>query len=202
MKELNNNYISKLNGFSEEVEGLEMNFKDCSLEQRFRKSIIGKSLTLSKIFFTFECFEYIIVTFICLRNNKFKLARNVIISIVGFVLELMLVIFSHCYLKNKYRLLIYLKWLRFFFLYFISANLILLPFTTNTSIDILVKYTYGFMLCMSYIYLCCLDFNYILLFTFPIINVLLLVFIQFWKELPEGYLFLDIAFNFISSCTI
>ncbi len=37
---------------------------------------------------------------------------------------------------------------------------------------------------------------------FPIINVLLMVFIQFWKDLPGGYLYLDIAFNFISSCTI
>jgi len=29
-----------------------------------------------------------------------------------------------------------------------------------------------------------------------------MVFIQFWKDLPGGYLYLDIAFNFISSCTI
>ena len=72
MKNCSKEYLTELLGFSKEIEGVDMNFKDKILEENYRVSNCTKEIEKSKFFCALVCIAYILSMIYSLILNNFK----------------------------------------------------------------------------------------------------------------------------------
>ena len=177
-------YMTRLFGFSDEVEGVNMTFKDKILEENYLSSNKEKEYLLSKIFCALASVAYIILIFLTIYLNSFKFVRNTYICIVGLLIEILLFGFSNFY-TDKIRVFLILKNFRFIILYIMIGTVILFPVNVpdpNSIQKFRVLFSFIYLVNFGYIYY--LDFNIVLHILVPILNTILIFLVEIIYDYP------------------
>ena len=194
MNNCNKKYMTELLGFSYEVEGIEMDFKDKKLEENYRASNSEKEIQKSKLFCLLCCIAYILSIIYSLIINNFKPVISTYSHSICILVEIVLAKVSYLK-KNNYIIVKKLKYIRFFFFYFDITILLLFP--ANFIQDMYLRYIYATMLYINLLYLFYLDFNVILVIIVSVLNSLLILIIQYKFSFPKYYFVPELVINFI-----
>ena len=123
-------YLNQLLRISDEMEGMNLKFKDKILDENYTELLKNSEYDSSKIMLlilTLRYFFSIVFSFIYLfYNNKGKLTRSNYILIVGFIVEIILAVISHIH-NNNLKMIMYIKYLRFITTYINNAIVLMFP---------------------------------------------------------------------------
>ena len=191
-----NKYMTELFGFSQEVEGIEMDFKDKNIEENFKISNIQHDSIKSQIFLLISVISYIFCIIASLVVNKF-LTRSAFIFLAALIFEC--VLYKIMRDSNfKFKVLSILRNIRFFILYLSAGLTIMFPVTLpDLNQCNQIGYIHFYLLFVNLIYLYYLEFNLILLILVPILNTGFILFFQFYYEYPSYNLLAELIVNLI-----
>ena len=190
----NKKYLTELIGFNEEKGGIEMNFKDYHLEEKFRKYNYEKELYKSLIFciccflgYTFQVINSIIL-------NK-KIVYSTIGYVVALIIEIFLAKMTSVY-KTRFKFVRVLKYFRFFLMFFTGYT-----FLVFSSLDfnptLFLRFIYGSMFALNLIYIFYLDYNIILLISVAVFNCLIFFILGIKNQLGNLYFLPEMIVNLI-----
>ena len=191
----NKNYMKKLFRFSEEFEGVEMNFKDENLEANFIVSNRSNDYQKSKIFCLLSSSAYISFSLISLIGNKFQFNRATLIYVLGLIIDYIMYLLSNLVHKNL-KIHQGIRITRFIIFYVIFSIQVLFPLANVNLTDCNhFRFVYAFCWYMNLIYLYYLDFKLVMLLLVPIFNILILIFLPFYYDYPKDYFYTEIYRN-------
>ena len=191
------NYISKIFGFSNEFEGIDMNFKDKNLEDNYFLSNKQIYHQKSKLF-SLVCFlTYVFIFIYSLLKNNFFFARSLYCVLAGFIIDILLLIISNLCHYNLNLLKAFTN-IRFIILYINIATVIMFPavipdFTQCNQL----RFIYTFLLFMNVLYVFYLDFNFLMLILVPILNSGFILFFQFYYSYKAYFFVYELIGNLI-----
>jgi hypothetical protein len=194
MEELKDNYLSNLLGFSEEIEGFNMEFKDDILESIYRQSDVKKQIKKSKIFCLFIIISYLfVITYSLILNGK--PIRTFYFFVSALILEVILTRIAHKYVSS-HKLFLFLKYLRFFLYYLVIAILfhfqVTIPENTTN-----LKLTYAFMLYVSFLYNYMIEYNLVMVVGIPLFNSLFILSMKYNGLIGNISIHMDIIMMFV-----
>ena len=194
MKNCNKTYLTELLGFSNEIQGIDMNFKDKKLEEIYQKSNIINENNKSILFCVLCCLAYIFSMAFSLFVNDFKFVVSMIPHSICMVIEIVLAKVSSNN-KDNYKLVNFLKYIRFSIFYFEITILLLFP--ANFKQDNFLRYIYGTILAMNCLYLYYFDYNIIMIVIVAIFNSLIIITIQYKFSFPAYYFVPEVVMNLV-----
>ena len=189
-------YMSRLFGFSDDVEGVNMTFKDKKLEKKYIISNIANEYQKSKIYCIFCVISYILLILLSLFINSWKIIRTFYIAFAGLLIEFVLFSISN-FCKRKIRILLFLKNIRFLIFYLLFGFSILFPVNNQGDGFSKFRFIFGFLVYMNFTYIYYLDFNMVMHILVPILNTLLIILLEIVYDYKIYFFLPEIISNFI-----
>jgi signal transduction histidine kinase len=168
MESMNEEFLNKILGFSETIEGINLTFKEESLERKYIESCKNNFLTKSKLFSIVMLISQAANLTINIITNK-TVNRNASIYIATFVIEFifMIIIYNNNFEVKVLRIFIYIRFFLFYFSIYFTFMFLIYSWDYVT----VIRMDYGFFIFMNTIYLYILDFNILVSFILPILNI-------------------------------
>jgi len=192
MEFCNKTYFTKLIGFSPEIDNINLKFKDETLENEFRKTILqdqNKKFLNSTIFF---CVPLIFSLIMSIVNNK-EMVKTSYLNLSGVIVDILLSILSR-HFHFSYICFQSFRYIRFILVYLNVAISYIFP--VNPMSETPLRFAYAFILYNNFIQIYFLDFNYIL-YTFVILlNSVVIYSSQITRNLGKTFLLPEIILNF------
>ena len=149
----NKEYMSKLFKFSNEVDSIEMRFKDENIEQKYYSSNVEDEKNKSISFLIFSISIYLFGLAITLIRSIFKTSRTFYILIGGLILEVFNYVITKKYI-TRLNFSSQIKNLRFLCLYSILGIIIIFPFVTfDPKTCTAIRSILGFMFLINFLFL-------------------------------------------------
>jgi len=193
MKYFHKNYLTKLLGFTEKLEGKNTSFKDAELQNKFSEFKFKKQSSKSSSMTFFICFPMFILALFTIYTNK-KPIRPTYFFSGGILLDIILS-FVFQKFENSYLRLKWFRYIRFFIFYFnISINWI---FAVNPIDENVFRYAYTAVFYIIFLQNYFLNFNYFVIILITILNSVILFVVQLTRNLGYYYLLPEIVVNII-----
>jgi signal transduction histidine kinase len=185
-------YFTKIFHTSADFNGIQYNFTNSELEERFRKFNLEKEIKNSLILTISFCLPFVLFISLSIYINK-SLIRTAYLQISGLILDLVFSHLTRCF-HSDYHCFKFIKHLRFFLMYInVMINWIfpVTPLPENS-----IRVSYGIIIYIGFLYTFFLDYNYMIMILVPILNSISLFLSQFSRNLSETHLMPEIIINF------
>ena len=190
-------YLTKFFDFSEDLDGIEMKFKDDNLEENYIKSILLKENTKSYIFLIFCSLVYIFAVGSSIYVNDLCFNYTTYILICGWIIEVILAYLTKLH-ERQYRSIQILKYFRFIFLYLGILIALMFPQShPNPNSPHYIRYIYCFLFIINVLYSYYLDYNVVFLLIIPILNGGFIIYCQYAFSYPKYYYAPEFIGNFV-----
>ena len=178
--------LIKVSGISYEVNSIDLSFKEEILEENYRKSNLNDEIRKSKIFFIF-IFIYFLLYFIFSYVFNLSILTTLLMSF-GLAIETILAMVINY--KKNYRVNRILNIVRFFSFY-LSLTVI---FALNSSLfseENKFWFVNSLIIMINLVLTYFLDYNLVIFLLVPLLNSLLIVYLQYKSNLPVSLIAVD-----------
>ena len=174
-------YLTKELGISYEVEFINMSFKDKNLEENYQES----NLSYNSNYFVFSIFFQIsFLSLILILIFYYKsLFSCYIVLIIGWIIEIILVILLAVYKKN-YKASQTISICRFILIYLCFIIIISIPLNCLMPIETKMNILNSFIMIIFLFLIYFLNYNLLIFTTVTLINSFLIFYLQYGLEIP------------------
>ena len=127
-------YLNQLLEFSDKIIGINLKFKDETLEENYTQSLKNSEYQKSKILLSILILGYLLTIFLATYKGKFVLIRSSYILIGGLIIEIILAIINNRPYENV-KTIMAIKYFRSIIAYLIGIIVLMFPVDSNIPVN-------------------------------------------------------------------